>query len=652
MTLMIKDFSVVYHDGDHSIQAVEEITLTIKGGECLALVGESGSGKTTLGKACLGMLPENAETEGRIFLNNLEIDFADETALNQMRWQNIAMVFQNGAESLNPAYRIIDQVAEPVMEKGGENRKAALKRASRALFDMGLPEACHTRYPYQLSGGQVQRSLLAMAMILDPDILIMDEPTSALDALTKSFVGQIIRDYKKRGKGIFLITHDLEFAVRHGDEMAVLYLGQVMETLPAKEMLLYPLHPYTLALGRSYPTMGTARDLGGIRGDAFYRLVHQHGRRDEAQYHHSHIQIPESAHTDGHAPPTGCLFQGRCTQAIEPCRTGTMKLEAVENHQVRCLRHGIVNKISFKGVSKRYGCTVALNPTDLVLKAGELLSLVGETGSGKTTLAMIAAGVIQQDNGSRTFEDRDMEEWLKKDARSLSGRIGVVYQNPAESISHRFTVYDAVAEPLKIHGVGKDKDEQGKMVKSVLAELHLSTDDAFLRRYPHELNMGALQRICIARALVLSPSLLIADEPTSALDPSVQAKVLKLLLDLQTDRGLTMLFVSHDMALARKISDRMGIMLSGGLVELGQASLILSRPAHPYTKMLLDSAAGQWQEGWKIGLQEVKFAGCPFFSRCSNRQDLCEKRPPSIREIEHRRVSCHFPLSCSAPEKQ
>ena len=644
MTLMIKDFSVVYRDRDHSIQAVEETTFTIKGGQCLALVGESGSGKTTLGKACLGMLPENAETEGRIFLNNREIDFSNEQALNRMRWQNIAMVFQNGAESLNPAYRIIDQVAEPVMVNGGENRKAAMKRASRALFDMGLPEACHARYPHQLSGGQIQRSLLAMAMILDPDILIMDEPTSALDALTKSFVGQIIEDHKKRGKGIFLITHDLEFAVRHGDEMAVLYLGQVLETLPAREMLLNPHHPYTLALGRSYPTMDTARDLGGIRGDAFYRLVHQHGRRDEAQYHHSHIQIPESAHTGGHAPPTGCLFQGRCTQAIEPCRTGAMKLETVGNHQVRCLRHGIVNKISLKGVSKCYDSTVALNPTDLVLKAGELLSLVGETGSGKTTLAMIAAGVLAQDSGSRTFEDRDMEEWLKKDSRSLSGRIGVVYQNPAESISHRFTVYDAVAEPLNIHGIGNDKDEKRNMVKSVLADVHLSTDEAFLRRYPHELNMGALQRICIARALVLSPSLLIADEPTSALDPSVQAKVLKLLLDLQTDRGLTMLFVSHDMALARKISDRMGIMLAGSLVELGRASLILSKPAHPYTRMLLEGAHGEWREGWKISSGEMKGEGCPFFSRCGNRRALCEKTPPSICEIEHGQVSCHFPL--------
>ena len=642
MSLKIKDFSVVYRDGDHSIQAVEEATISVERGRCLALVGESGSGKTTLGKACLGLLPGNAQTAGRIFLNDREIDFSNETLLNQLRWQRISMVFQNGAETLNPAYRIIDQVAEPLVEKGGENRKSALKRASAALFDMGLPEACHRRYPHQLSGGQVQRGLLAMAVILEPDILILDEPTSALDALNKSFVVEIIQRYKERGKGILLITHDLEFAVRHGDEMAVLYLGQVMETLPAGEMLSNPIHPYTMALGRSYPTMGTARDLGGIRGDAFYRLVHQHGRRDEAQYHHSHIQIPESAHANGHAPPTGCLFQGRCTQAIEACKTGYVNFEAVQNHQVRCLRRGIVSALSLKGVSKKYGNNTALNGTDLELKAGELLSLVGETGSGKTTLAMIAGGVMAQDHGFRTFEDRDMDEWLKNDMGTIARRIGVVYQNPAESISHRFTVYDAVAEPLNIHGVGSDKAQRLKMVKSALKDVHLSTDDAFLKRYPHELNMGALQRVCIARALVLSPSFLIADEPTSALDPSVQAKVLKMLLDLQTERGLTMLFVSHDIALARKISDRMGIMLSGHLVELGRASLILSKPAHPYTKMLLESAEGIRQEGRKMLPDEVASKGCPYFPRCPQGRDICMEKPPALREGGHRWVSCHL----------
>ncbi|MCF8128287.1 MAG: ABC transporter ATP-binding protein [Deltaproteobacteria bacterium] len=642
MSLIIKDFSVVYRDGDHGIQAVEEVTLAVKKGECLALVGESGSGKTTLGRACLGLLHQNAETTGRIILNDREMDFSNEQALNHIRWQKISMVFQNGAETLNPAYRIMDQVAEPLRKTGGQDRKAALERASRALLDMGLPEDCHGRYPHQLSGGQVQRALLAMATILDPDILIMDEPTSALDALNKSFVSDIIEDYKERGKGVLLITHDLEFAVAHGDEMAVLYLGQVMETLPAGELFRNPLHPYTMALGRSYPTMDTARELGGIRGDAFYRLVHQHGRRAEAQYHHSHIQIPESAHADGHAPPTGCLFQGRCTQAIEACKTGVVNLEAVGHHGVRCLRRGIVRMLSLKKVSKQYDHTMALNPTDLALKAGDLLSLVGETGSGKTTLAMIAAGVLPQDHGTRILEDRDMDEWLKKNAASMARKVGVVYQNPAASISHRFTVFDAVAEPLTIHGIGTGRDERKEMVKSVLADVHLSTDDAFLGRYPHELNMGALQRICIARALILSPSLLIADEPTSALDPSVQAKVLKLLLDLQTERGLTMLFVSHDIALARKISDRMGIMLAGHLVELGRSSRILSHPAHPYTKMLLEGAGGNRQVGWKMPPDEGASKGCPFFTRCSEGKDLCQDEFPSIRKISHGWVACHL----------
>ncbi len=466
MSLIIENLSVVYRDGDHSIQAVEEATLKVKKGECLALAGESGSGKTTLGKACLGLLPPNAETAGRILLNDREMDFRSLAALNAIRWRKISMVFQNGAETLNPAYRIVDQVAEPLMRATGQKRKEAVRRASRALLDMGLPEDCHRRYPHQLSGGQVQRALLAMATILDPDILVMDEPTSALDALNKGFVSDIIRDYKKRGKGVLLITHDLDFAVAHGDEMAVLYLGQVMETLPSREMFSNPLHPYTMALGRSYPTMGTARELGGIRGDAFYRLVHQHGRRDEAQYRHSHIQIPESTHSgghaDGHAPPTGCLFQGRCTQAIEDCRTGVVNLEPVDHHRVRCLRRGIVTMLSLRGVTKRYEDKTALAHTDLALKAGDLLSLVGETGSGKTTLAMIAAGVLAQDRGTRTLEDRDVDEWLKKDARSLAQKIGVVYQNPAASISHRYAVLDAVAEPLVIHGVGHGKDERKK----------------------------------------------------------------------------------------------------------------------------------------------------------------------------------------------
>jgi peptide/nickel transport system ATP-binding protein len=639
--LGIKNLSVVYRDEDHGIQALEDVSLEIKAGECCALVGESGSGKTTLGKACLGLLPANAEQAGQVLLDGQEIDFSDENALNRLRWKRLSMVFQDGAASLNPVHRLIDQVAEPIIRGEGRGRVKARRQAARFLEVMGLPKEYHTRYPHQLSGGQVQRGLLAMAMVLDPAVIILDEPTSALDALSKGFVAKIIREAKGRGKALLLITHDLEFAMHNAEAMAVLYLGQIMETLPASEMLSNPLHPYTMVLGRSYPSMSTARDLGGIRGDAFYRIVHQHGHADVAQYRHAHIQIRASSHSEGHAPPTGCLFQDRCTQAIGPCTEGVVALEEVRDHTVRCLRRGIVNMLELTGVAKRYGKTTALNSVDLNLRAGELLAVVGETGSGKTTLAMIAAGVIKPDQGRRMFFGRDMDEWMNKDRKSLAHKIGVIYQNPAEAISHRFSVYEAVAEPLTIQGERNDRKEGTEVVKSILADVHLSTDDDFLGRYPHELNMGALQRVCLARALVLSPSMIIADEPTSSLDPSVQAKVLKLLLDLQIERGLTMLFVSHDIGVARKISDRMGVMLAGQIVEIGPSPLVINRPLHPYTRLLVDSARGNWKDTARDNSGQQLTRGCAFRPRCSRQQVICAHEAPSLRFLDNRHVACH-----------
>jgi len=643
MSLDVRKLSVIYRDGDHGIQALEDVSLEIKAGECFALVGESGSGKTTLGKACLGLLPANAEQAGNILLEGEEIDFSDEEALNHIRWKRLSMVFQDGAASLNPVHRIIDQVAEPIIKHEGLGRDKARKRAARFLEERGLPKEFHKRFPHQLSGGQVQRVLLAMAMVLDPAVIILDEPTSALDALSKGFVAEIIREAKGRGKALLIITHDLEFAMHNAEAMGVLYLGQIMETLPAAEMLSNPLHPYTMALGRSYPAMRTARDLGGIRGDAFYRIVHQHGHADAAQYRHAHIQARALPHSDGHAPPTGCLFQDRCTQAIEPCTEGVVALEEVAGHTVRCLRRGIVNLLELHGVAKQYGKTRALNPVEVNVRAGELLALVGETGSGKTTLAMIAAGVIKPDQGMRLFFGKDMDQWIKKDHKSLARKIGVIYQNPLESISHRFTVSEAVAEPLSIQGERKNREESKELVTSILAAVHLSTDEGFLQRYPHELNMGALQRVCLARALVLSPSLLIADEPTSSLDPSVQAKVLKLLLDLQIEQGLTMLFVSHDIGLARKISDRMAVMLAGRIVEIGPSSLVISQPLHPYTRLLMESAGGNWQETHGGDAAKQVESGCPFRPRCPRHQVQCEREAPPVRLIGNRHVACHFP---------
>ncbi|MCI5139989.1 MAG: ATP-binding cassette domain-containing protein, partial [Candidatus Electrothrix sp. AR1] len=282
----------------------------------------------------------------------------------------------------------------------------------------------------------------------------------------------------------------------------------------------------------------------------------------------------------------------------------------------------------------------ALKATNLSIKAGEVFALIGETGSGKSTLSMIAAGLLEPDKGERTFDNRDMNEWIKSDYKSMARKIGVVYQNQAESFSHRFTIFDILAEPLRIHGQ-KNKDSLLEAVVEALARTHLPYDQNFLKQYPHQLNMGALQRLSIARALMLKPQLLIADEPTSSLDPSVQAKVLQLLLHLQTELGLSMLFITHDLALARKISDRIGVMLDGAMVECGPAASVLERPAHPYTKFLLDSARGRvFGKNFAVRSEELS-GGCGFAARCDQVAESCALSLPQPKLIDQRTVVCH-----------
>jgi len=641
----IDNLSVTYRTKDHALLALDQVCLNLVPGRITGLVGESGSGKTTLGKCLMGLLPDNAEVKGSARLDGQEIVGANENSLNQIRWARIAMLFQNGVANLNPVHRIVDQVAEPLIQHGGAEKREAELRARERLERLGLPASQAGRFPHELSGGEIQRALLAMALIMNPEALILDEPTAGLDVMTKSFVSRILLEARDQGKALLLITHDLDLAKTMADDLVMLYLGQVMETLPAGDLLMNPLHPYTLALGRSYPSLEIHRDLGGIRGDAFYRVIHRHAENNGGLRPHAHVIGAGSSHANGHSPPKGCLFQPRCTQALPECAEKAVELTQAGTHQVRCLRGGIATQLELEHVGKRYGDRTALGPTSLFLRAGEIFCLVGETGSGKTTLGMIAAGVLQPDQGRRVFEGRDMDQWIKGEYRSLARKIGVVYQNPAEAVSHRFSVFDIVAEPIKIQEPLRDKEEIQKRVLRALSDVHLSTEPDFLGRYAHELNMGALQRLCIARALVSQPSLVVADEPTSSLDPSVQAKVLKMMLDLQIEKGLTMLFITHDLGVARKISDRIGVMLAGRLVEVGPTVQIMGRPAHPYTRLLIASAGGRVQSS-SVRPGGSNHEGCPFAARCDRVQQPCkEVFPEQVRLQEGRhRVWCHFPV--------
>lgn len=626
MNLRINNLFVSYTDHDHVLSALNGVDFKVEKGQITALVGESGSGKTTLGLACMGLLPENAEQNGRIWLGTQMLTGLDNESLNALRHNTIAMVFQNGGANFNPVIRVIDQVAEPLVSRGTK-KKEARQKASAMLNRMGLAAPLHDRYAHQLSGGQIQRALMAMALILDPKILILDEPTASLDSVTKSFVKTIIQEEAASGKAILLITHDLGLAQDLADKTIVLYLGQVMEET-CEKIIENPGHPYTHALVRSFPTLDTTRDLGGIRGTAFYRYTHCHKQGDG---NHNHIQT-DSFHDDGHVPVSGCIFRPRCTQVIDRCYN-SIEIVQTESQKIRCVRGGITRMIRFKGVSKKYHKKTALASLDLDLYAGELFCLVGETGSGKTTLAMIASGAIKPDTGSFDFNPEDIK------GKSISQITGVVYQSPMESVSHRLNVFDIVAEPLRIAKI--EKDRVNEMVVRALKRAQVSTASDFLLRYPHELNMGAVQRVCIARAIVNEPLFLVADEPTSALDPSVQAKVLKMLLDLQTQLGLTLLFITHNIGLAKKIGDRVGVMLSGHMMEQGPAKQIFNSPCHPYTRLLLEDGEEYQPTNSESRVENSKEHICPFISRCALAQPQCFKTMP-LKTINGKGfVSCH-----------
>jgi len=378
----------------------------------------------------------------------------------------------------------------------------------------------------------------------------------------------VIHEQVDAGKAVLMITHDLSFAPLCSDRCEVLYFGSILESLPSHELLDAPRHPYTRALVRSFPMMERAKDLAGVRG------------------------VPPSmlSRSDQHS---SCIFQPRCTQSIGVCsqkepQPVSRRADGTDRDgYVVCHRGGIATMISVKDVSKSYKDLRVLSDVSLALDEGEILALVGETGSGKTTLAYLIAGTIKPDGGKILFRGRGVSDI---DRKEFAKTVGIVYQSPRDSISHRFTVSEAIAEPLHIHG--EFDDESGGKIESALREVQLPADEYFLQKYPHELSGGELQRVAIARALILAPDLLIADEATSFLDPSVQAKVLRLLLDLQNERGISMLFVTHDIGVARKVSDRIAVLHGGDIVENAPAHRVIANPEHPYTKQLIGVAKG------------------------------------------------------------
>ncbi len=524
--LQIRDLTVEFTVDGAWIPAVRGADLDLARGEVLALVGESGSGKSTLAMAVPGLLADNARVSGSILLDGAELAGAGESELTKVRGGQVGVVFQEPMTAFNPVYTIGWQIAEAVLMHRDVSAAEARARAVELLelVDMPDPAARVDYYPHQLSGGQRQRAMIAQALACDPGLLIADEPTTALDVTVQAEILDLIRDLRGRvNAAILLITHDMGVVADLADSVMVMKDGVVVESAPSATLFSSPREPYTRALLAAVPYLG--------------------GGRIEVT---ETVPIPEP-------PPAPVPALALCQATIEFKSRGKSTFRAVD--------------------------AVSLEVGD-----GEVVGLVGESGSGKSTLGKAAVGLVRLTSGSVALAGIDITGLSQRGLREPRKKVGVVFQDPGSSLNPRWPVGQAIAEPLALH-TGLSAAQRTARVDELLDQVQLAR--GLRNRYPHQLSGGQRQRVGIARALALNPALVIADEPTSALDVSVQARVLRLLRELQAEHGFACLFISHDLAVVEELSDRIAVLQSGRLVECGPTEQVLNRPAEAYTARLI-----------------------------------------------------------------
>jgi peptide/nickel transport system ATP-binding protein len=533
-TLAIEDLSVTFTSGRQTVRAVDGVSITVAPGEIVAVVGESGSGKSVTSMSTLGLLPPTAKVDGAVRVGGVDVTTLDGARLRAIRGAEVAMVFQEPMTALNPAFTVGWQVAEALrLHIADLSRKQALDRAAELLEMVGIRDARRRlgQFPHELSGGLRQRVVIAMAIACEPKVLIADEATTALDVTVQAEILDLLRDLRtKFGMAMLVITHNMGVVADIADRVVVMYQGKVVEQAPVDDLFARPEADYTKRLLAAVP-----------------RLTPGERRERES--------------------PAGESAAGESAAGESAAGTAL----ALEN---------LVVEFRGKGRSR----VRAVDDVTLTIAEGEVLGLVGESGSGKSTVGRAAVGLIKPASGTVRLLGESLSEARGRDLRRLRRHCGIVFQDPASSLDPRMTVGDCVAEPLVINGVG-DRTER---VVALLESVEL--DPALRLRHPHELSGGQRQRVGIARALALDPRLVIADEPTSALDVSVQAAVLEVFLELQERLGFACLFITHDLAVVGRVSDRVAVMNQGRLVEVGTRDDVLFDSREEYTRRLVTSA--------------------------------------------------------------
>ncbi|MGW8360196.1 dipeptide ABC transporter ATP-binding protein [Streptomyces wedmorensis] len=575
--LRVQDLAVTFTTPRGPVPAVRNISFDLAPGEVLGLVGESGSGKSTIGLAALGLHdPARTRVEGSIRLAGHpdELVGAPESVLTRIRGDRVAMVFQDALDALSPYHTIGAQIAEAYrVHHPKAGRKEARERAAAVLERVGIPAPRASDHPHHLSGGMRQRVVIAMALINDPAVLIADEPTTALDARVQRQVLDLIRRLQaETGTAMVLITHDVGVVAETCHRMLVLRGGETVEEGTTEHLLTAPAHPYTRALIGAAPTLHTTP---GTR----LSTVDDPEPKPRAK--------PEPGPGPGPSPNLGPKSDPEPGPNPGPKSDPEPRLKAgprtATGSGVLAELHDL--RVDYPG--RRRGHThPAVQGVSLHVAHGETLGLVGESGSGKSTIARVLAGLRRPTGGEVRFDGRDISKAATDSRlrRELSRDVQLVFQDPYASLNPRRTVEQILATPLRIH-TDLDGAQRKERAAELLEQVGLST--SHLSRHPHEFSGGQRQRIGIARALAVRPRLIIADEPVSALDVSIQAQVLNLLMDLREELGLSLLFISHDLAVVRHFCDRIAVLRKGELVEAGPRDTVFEAPAAPYTKELL-----------------------------------------------------------------
>ncbi|MCP5415682.1 MAG: ABC transporter ATP-binding protein [Chromatiaceae bacterium] len=657
--LKIRNLKTRLGDNNHPVYAVDGVDIEVYRGEVFALLGESGCGKSITALSAMRLLPPSGRIiQGEAWIEGTNLFELPEMEMRRVRGGQMGMIFQEPMTSLNAVIPIGEQIGEAVRLHDSENRENIPGRVVELLRSVGIPdpERRAHEYPHQLSGGMKQRVMIAMALAGKPRLLIADEPTTALDVTIQAQVLSLLRDLQRRtGMAVLLITHDLGVVSEVADRVAVMYAGQIIELSESRSFFRQPAHPYSRKLFDSLPGLHKrGRELAVITGSV--PLLNQHftgcrflDRCDQAQ----DICAREAPDWSPMAPGRGvrCHLSG----VLPVSRTLTGRYSKVESNDSvgeTAMRLDVTGlKVHFpihQGVFKRVvGHVKAVDGLSLSIASGRTLALVGESGCGKTTAGKGILQLVRPTAGQVCFNGEELTRLSPGALRARRAEMQIIFQDPVASMNPRMLVGDIIVEGMQAQKIGANRSERLARISDLLAQVGLPADAA--DRYPNEFSGGQRQRICIARALAVDPSFIVCDEPTSALDVSVQAQVLNLLKELQRQRGLAYLFITHNISVVSYLAHEVAVMYLGRIVERGNVDEVLQSPRHPYTQALLSAVP---QIDSQKGVSVIRLdgdmpspanppGGCHFHPRCSQILAQCKHSyPASVRLSETHSVNC------------